>query len=335
MKIKSSPLIFHGTTGVCGSLEVFLGFGTAKDLYGVSFADVLNEETGEGYQRPRSRRHSLDFRKYIFTPKTSTIPLTFNLRKKAKKYWQIKTHSKKHLTELIIDPSTPCLAQIDCQHRIGELGDSDISLAFMTFIGLDLRAEMSLFVTINSKARGLSSSLTDYHESNLLEDMANDAPHFYIARKLNEDLTSPWHKLVKYGGENTSGLKRVTSFRMMQKTVSQFISQTRDIDLGTVEDIYTIFHSFWNAVKRVFDKEWSDHRHHLITKGLGLYSLTRLLADFVKVNSKSELCEDHFTELLMPLSGRIDWRSKGEFAGIGGQKGANEVHAILKKELKL
>ena len=59
---------------------------------------------------------------------------------------------------------------MDCQHRLGALGDSDVSLAFMSYIGLSLREEMALFTIINSKAKGLSSSLTDFHESNLIND---------------------------------------------------------------------------------------------------------------------------------------------------------------------
>jgi len=55
---------------------------------------------------------------------------------------------------LSVDKNTKCLAQVDCQHRLGELHDVDVTLAFMSFIGLDLRAEMAQFVTINSKSKG-------------------------------------------------------------------------------------------------------------------------------------------------------------------------------------
>ena len=66
---------------------------------------------------------------------------------------------------------------------------------------------MALFNIINSRAKGLSSSLTDYHESNLLSDLAKEAPHLFIARRLNEDPDLPWYRLIRYGGERTSGLR--------------------------------------------------------------------------------------------------------------------------------
>src|SRR5438477_466418 len=62
--------------------EVFLGFAPANLLYSLSFADVLDEDTGRGYQRRFNPAHSLDFRKYIQQDKSSTIPLTFNARER-------------------------------------------------------------------------------------------------------------------------------------------------------------------------------------------------------------------------------------------------------------
>ncbi len=171
MKKKYAFYIIQGVVGKCGAQEVFLGFAPANILYKLSFADILNEDTGEGYQRPRNKSHSLDFKKYIKSNGSSTIPLTFNLRKEFQNAWKIQK-GQNSIATLYIDKNTRCLAQVDCQHRLGELQNIDIPLAFMSFVGLDLRAEMAQFVIINSKAKGLSSSLTDYHDSNLLNDLA-------------------------------------------------------------------------------------------------------------------------------------------------------------------
>ena len=55
----------------------------------MSFADVLNEDTGRGYQRRFNAQHSLDFRRYIQQEAGATIPLTFNLRPRADDAWRI------------------------------------------------------------------------------------------------------------------------------------------------------------------------------------------------------------------------------------------------------
>lgn len=332
MKRYSSLIELHGVLGTSGSHSVFLGFAPANVLKLHSFADVLNEDTGEGYQRPFNQQHSRDFKRYITNTNGSTPPVTFNLRKEHKDLWSIKPGNNRNAI-LVLRRGARCLAQVDCQHRLGQLDDIDIELPFMTYLGLDLRQEMAIFNVINSKSKGLSSSLTDYHESTLLSDLANEAPHLYISRKLNEDNNSPWFRMIRYGGETTSGLKRRASFRMMQKTVSSFLTQTRTIALGTLEDKYEIIVSYWSAIRTLFPREWENHRHHLITKGVGLYSLMLLLANIVKQNPASSFDENYFRAILRPLRGNFDWSSSGRFAYVGGRKGVQDVYTALKEAI--
>ena len=58
--------------GMSAGREVFLGFAPANILHSLSFADILDEDTGRGYQRRFNSAHSLDFRKYIQQEKSST-----------------------------------------------------------------------------------------------------------------------------------------------------------------------------------------------------------------------------------------------------------------------
>src|SRR5438128_1055260 len=78
--LMGETFCLHGVVGVAGHKEVLLGFAPAGVLHALSFADVLDEDTGRGYQRRFNAPHSLDFRRYIQRAGTSTIPLTFNLR---------------------------------------------------------------------------------------------------------------------------------------------------------------------------------------------------------------------------------------------------------------
>lgn len=334
MHHKTAFIELDGIAGRCGGRDVFLGFAPAHVLYTASFADVLNEDTGAGYQRPRDRTHSLDFQRYICQPDASTIPLTFNLRKELKRNWRIMPRTGGHAV-LRLRVGTPCLAQVDCQHRLGELGDSDVPLAFMAFIGLDLRGEMAMFTIINSKARGLSSSLTDFHTSNLLEDLAAQAPHLFLARQLNEDANSPWFKRIRCGGHSTSGLKRRTSLRMMQHAIQRFLVQTKCHDRMNIENVAQLLIAYWRAVATVFETEWLNHRTHLITKGVGLYGLTQLLGTIVTASGLDGQSEEYFIQRLSPLKAQIDWGTGGTFSSAGGRKGAGEVHSVLKGLLGL
>ncbi len=88
---------------------------------------------------------------------------------------------------------------------------------------------------------------------------------------------------------------------------------------------------YWNSIKRTFEDEWNDHRHNLLTKGIGLYSLMMLLGDIVKEANTIELTEEYFSKKLRPLKQHINWSSDGMFSNAGGHKGAIEVYATLKR----
>jgi len=322
-----------GQVGRCGHLEVFLGFAKASTLHKCSFADILDEDTGEGYQRPVNRTHSRSFRTYIHRPGTSTIPLTFNLRPSLYRYWTLN-RSSGGFAVLELNSIRPSLARVDCQHRINEMADSEISLAFMSYVGLEIRSEMALFTVINSKAKGLNSSLTDYHESRLLEEAYRDAPHLWIARKLSEDPESPWYKAVRFGGENTSGLFRKTSLRMLQATIRYALPFLQKIGIIDPFEQYCSLRSYWNAVRSTFPEEWTDHRHHLLTKGIGLYSMTSLFCDIIQNLPIQYQDTDGYARELQRLEGIVDWSSTGEFSNAGGKKGAHEVFIQIKERMK-
>ena len=137
---------------------VLLGFAPADLLYKLSFPDIFDEDRGKGYQRPFNERHSQDFRRYIKEPGSSTIPLTLNLRPPAEGNWRIVDLEDGRVRLEVTADAGKIMAQVDCQHRLGHLGDLPILLPFMVFVGLSEREEMEVFSIINSKAKGLSTS---------------------------------------------------------------------------------------------------------------------------------------------------------------------------------
>src|SRR3954468_6677804 len=86
---SGKQLILKVLLATCGKLPVVLGSAPARDLYSVSFADVLDEAVDEGYQRPIDPRHSREFRAYIERDGATTIPLTFNLRGQDGRAWNL------------------------------------------------------------------------------------------------------------------------------------------------------------------------------------------------------------------------------------------------------
>jgi DGQHR domain-containing protein len=303
---------------------VLLGFARADLLFRLSFPDVLNEATGEGYQRPFNERHSLDFRRYIQESDSSTIPLTLNLRPLDDRApWRLVELENGRVRLEIDACAEKIMAQVDCQHRLGHLGDLPVSLPFMCFIGLSVREEMEVFSIINGKAKGLSASLLDYHESQLAEDLARDRPELYIALQLNTDETSPWCRQLNLGGKPTLGLKRIASLRMMQQAVSDFLKSTRAIEFYGPEKTSKIVTDFWKAVAAVLPKQWKDTRRHMLTKGIGVYALMHIAADICNENNDAgRVCDKRsFASALNDFAGLVDWSTGGSLKGYGGQAG--------------
>lgn len=327
---------FKGMIGFSAGRRVFLGFGSADVLKKLSFADVLDEDTGNGYQRRFNSQHSLDFRRYIQKDRSTTIPLTFNLRPRSDGAWKIiELKSPFAYIEVAADAGK-VLSQVDCQHRLGHLDDLAIDLPFMCFLGLSDREEMEIFSVINSKAKGLSTSLLDYHEAQLASDLASDRPELFIALHLNNELTSPWYRQLDLGGNSTSGLSRRASLRTMQKAVKRFLGRTKLHHTRSGIFAAQVVLDFWSAVSTVLPRQWSNPRKHLLTKGVGVYSLMELAADLcLDANIETRVPDRRFfVNALSDFLGEIDWSSSGPLKGFGGEGGVRSVVELVREARK-
>lgn len=321
----AEPHVLFCSTGVSVDRPVLLGFAPAKLLHAYSFADVLNEDTGLGYQRRFNSQHSQDFRRYIRQPGASTIPLTLNLRPD-EKGWKVENTSPGHARLEIDSAAGKIMAQVDCQHRLGCLDDLDIQLPFMCYVGLSLKEEMEVFSTINSKAKGLSTSLLDFHDAHLAGDLAKDRPEIFIALHLNNNPESPWCRQLDLGGESTSGMARRASLRTMQKAVKRFLNSTRSLRARSPENVAQMVLSFWRAVAEVLPAQWNAPRKHILTKGVGVYALMDIAADlYSEADASAKFDRGYFVNRLADFAHEVDWTTSGRLKGLGGEGGVNEA----------
>lgn len=322
--------------GRCGDRDVFIGFAPASLLAKVSFADLLDEGTGKGYQRRFHREHSLEFKKYIQQPNASTIPLTFNLRPDHSQYWKLDRHmdTPNAATLRVSGSHVQVMAQVDCQHRLGHLGDSPIQFAFMTFIGLTVVEEMEVFRVINGKAKGLSGSLLDFTEARLAADnLSIVKPELYIALQLHENPLSPWYQRLDLGGKSTLGTKRQASLRSMQNASKRFLREAKLPVSKKHDATVRLLIDFWTAVSMVLPQEWAAPRAYMLTKGIGVYSLMSLAGVLVhEAMQANRTCNlDYFISKLSDFLDGIDWSNQGSLHGYGGGGGADAVLALLQQ----
>jgi DNA sulfur modification protein DndB len=309
--------------------EVFLGFAPANVLYSLSYADVLDEDTGRGYQRRFNSAHSLDFRKYIQREKSSTIPLTFNARERSDGAWRLERDRAPSARLVVPDEKIKVFTQVDCQHRLGHLNDLALVLPFMCFLGLTDREEMEVFNVINSKVQGLSRSLLDFHDSRLVADLAKERPELFIAIHLKNNNQSPWFRQVNLGG-TTSGMTRRASLRTLQTAVKRFLTQTKILDRHPAEVVAQMVLDFWGAVAMLMPDKWNNPRKTLLCKGVGVYALMGIAGDLIDEAGSVTADKRYFSNKLSDFILDIDWSNNGTFAGLGGEAGAKTALNILR-----
>jgi DGQHR domain-containing protein len=221
-------------------------------------------------------------------------------------------------------------SQVDCQHRLGHLNDLEVELPFMCYLELSSREEMEIFKVINSKAKGLSTSLLDFHEATLIRDLAAERPELFIALQLNSNSDSPWHQQLDMGGSSTSGLLRRASLRTMQTAVRRFLTQTKALHGHSCEDVTRIVMDFWSAVSIVSQKAWDSPRRSLITKGVGVYALMGIAGDLYSECPGPIPDKRYFTHKLSEFITDVDFSSTGIFKGLGGESGVKSALAELR-----
>jgi DNA sulfur modification protein DndB len=323
-------VVFEGILGMSAGREVFLGFAPANILHSMSFADVLDEDTRRGYQRRFNSAHSLDFRKYIQQEKSSTIPLTFNARERTDGAWTIERMQPPYARMIVADERLKIFTQVDCQHRLGHLNDLSLVLPFMCFLGLTEREEMEIFNVINSKAKGLSTSLLDFHDATLASDLASDRPELFVALHLNNDSQSPWHRQLNLGGHTTSGMTRRASLRTMQKAIKRFLTQTKILQKRRPDVAAQIVLDFWAAVALILKDGWDNPRRSLLCKGVGVYALMGIAGDLVNEAGSAVIDKRYFSNKLADFIVDVDWSTAGPFSGLGGEAGVKTALGVLR-----
>ena len=317
--------------GRSANRDVLVGFAPARLLHSLSFADVLNEDTGHGYQRRFNAQHSLDFRRYIQQDASTTIPLTFNLRPRTDDAWRIVDRGSRSVQLELAQDAGKLLAQVDCQHRLGYLGDLDVELPFMCFLGLTDREETEVFSVINSKARGLNTSLLDFHDAQLSADLGGDRPELFVALYLKNEPTSPWYRQLDLGGTSTSAMARRASLRTLQKAIKRFLSRTRLARTHSIETVARIVLDFWSAVTVTLPEPWAQPRKHFLTKGIGVYALMDLAADLCAEAPQDRLPDKrHFAAALGDFAGTFDWTTEGPLKGLGGESGVKTAVTLIR-----
>mgnify|MGYP000678044641 CR=1 FL=1 len=341
---------------VCLGYKVYRGSVKARDLEPATWIDFYDEVVNpRGYQRPFNEKRSAEAARYAeennaFWPE-SILAIRDNneVEDKADKvtYDFVPKSTDNKFGELIVDYNEQrtetiqgqvfkwrrAFSQVDCQHRLGEMGNSDRYVTVCIIPGIDRTKEAIIFKTINDKQKKISTSLVDAIIQ-LSQDKL-DAPEVHWAFSLNRDTGSCFYKKVNMEGRNIAGQHYLVTLRTLQTSISSLVGGKRFIHQNmTAPEVYNQFYilirSYWNEVKNLWPNEFDNTRNFKLMTVPGLKGLARygrkFFSDAFEVGSNNT-----------NLSGKIntvgasvmDWKSKGPLIDATGNAGIRVVYQLL------
>jgi DGQHR domain-containing protein len=325
----------------------YRGDATLAHLALLSQPDVYDQVSNpEGLQRDLSPKHASDAYDYVKRPPDPKYPraypeLVVNVRdKKVIKLEPIAGMPEGCAPQYRLtfdlkkmESGNVFVSRTDGNHRLEHAAGDDrrepllASVPVQVHIGLTRDQERSLFVDINANQKGFMQSKMTPEQQEIRDHLDR-----WIAKRLTDDPTSPWHGIVHMGGSKkgsrAQGLPRAVNFGSLQTGVARILSKSQYIhDLTEPHAQYAIIRNYWLAVKTVFAEEWAAPKQYLLLKNIGVLSFSILGGTIIErclAHGKFEVKE--FAHYLEQVRGRFNWSAHasgdGAVSGMSGNRAA-------------
>jgi DGQHR domain-containing protein len=328
----------------CLGRQVYRGSASAKKIIAASwidYHDIVNNPWG--YQRPFDAKRSAKAADYAnetddaFWPECilairddgdeqepdEAVEFSFKPESKDGRYGELhvdyKTDGKMEIGDLD-EPYRRAFSQVDCQHRLGRMADSNKPVTFCIIPGINRRDEAITFWTINARQKGISTSLVD-----TIVLLTNpDAPlAVRLARSLYIDPDSPYAGRVDTGGRGRPSAEMLVRLRGF-KNMLQVLLPIRVAD--TVDDNFAhgFARNFWKVVKTLWPAEWEDKFGYKLQASPGQRGLAQFGSHiFRQLAPVQDLGESSIRKFFPGGGSKMNWKSTGPLStaiGKGGQK---------------
>lgn len=177
------------------------------------------------------------------------------------------------------EPWRRAFSQVDCQHRLGAMGDSDKHVTFCIIPGITRREEALVFRAINQNQKAIPTSLVD---TIIYRTDVNAPVHISWAWDLGNDLGSPFYRLVDTGGRGQD--HTLITFRGLQQSLKLLIP-IKHLDAGAIDKHqgYHFVRNFWQALKNEWPIEFENKKDYKMMVNPGVRALSRLGRQFFQL----------------------------------------------------
>lgn len=294
----------------------YQGFVASQIAVNFSYSKLYNDSSGKGYQRPINNKRCKDFASYLSQGEDSLYtPILLN----ACGYWEFHAYDiqRPSLGRLICKKKATLM---DGQHRLGGIKeyinetDSTLNVPFLAFHYLDDDEEIKLFDVINTKAKGIGTSLSRYLNRNN-DDIS------WVATNLILKLESPFFKkgtlIGKRSKEKNVTLQNLYNIVLLltKKSALESLSKEKKLNLALF---------YFNLIKELFPQEWDDNKLYRMTHITCLNALAIAGNQIINENylTKSQQPDSvKITNMLRNLKD-IDWSSSGDLKYLKGVAGS-------------
>ncbi|KRF31705.1 DGQHR domain-containing protein [Paenibacillus sp. Soil787] len=223
----------------------------------LTFVKPYDDPTVKGYQRPVDPKRCNDFAVYLSKGQDALFtPILLN----AGSLWEFSSYDKHRpqYGRLICNGKASLM---DGQHRLGGIKryiqetNADINVPFLAFHCLDEDEEIKLFDTINTKARGIGSSLSKF-----LRRDSDDIS--WIATELLVRHESPFYNIGSIIGKRNKG--RHITLQNIYRTL-HLLLKDHEIMTYSKEEKLNMALTYYNALKETFPQQWLDYNGYRIT----------------------------------------------------------------------
>lgn len=294
----------------------YQGFVSSQVAINFSFSKPYNDPSGKGYQRPINKRRSIDFANYLSQGEDALYtPILLN----ATGNWVFHAYSKERpLFGRIIASSKASL--MDGQHRLSGIKeyvrttDATLNVPFLAFHYLEEDEEIKLFNVINTKAKGIGTSLSKYLNRDN-DDIS------WVATNLILRPESPFFSKGTLIGKRTKE-KHIT-LQNLYNLVTLLIKKSKLENL-TKEKILSITLFYFNKIKELFPEQWEDFKTYRLTHIVSLNALAIAGNEILNRNFLSKSQQINSTRLLPLLENlkQIDWSTNGDLKYLKGVSGS-------------
>ncbi|MEQ7049909.1 DGQHR domain-containing protein [Paenibacillaceae sp. P-4] len=289
----------------------------------LTYTKPYDHTSGKGYQRPTDAKRIRDFSMYLSRGDEALFtPILLN----AGGNWEYVAYDKHRPSYgRLICKSKASL--MDGQHRLGGIRkyiqetNSELNVPFMAFHFLDEDEEIKLFDTINTKAKGISSSLSKY-----LKRESDDLS--WIATELLSNSDSPFYHIGSIIGKRTNG--RHVTLQNLYRILNYFTKEEGIRNLSKDEKLALVL-SYFNLIRDMYPNEWINYKEFKLTHIVCLDALaiagSKAISRFMREN-KRHIDHQGYTKAVKRLK-NINWSAEGPFKYLKGINGSKTLSIDL------